>query len=331
MPGDDEPLEPGQGSVVGAAARPSSSSRSPTTTCRARASATPRSSGAGGRTSRRATAPTRSSRSCRRTSWRRSSPAEPLTVTRRFATLPRRAPLARRVVVGVGRLLRRARRLGHVAQVDADARPGRRAAAHRVDQHVVDGEQRGGLGVARLPALEARPAPRPCSASCATVTSGIFARGWRFARRAFARARDGATRGASPSILRKCGGQGASPRPAASSRAASSSSASSEPARVVHRARADRRRAAKRAGIVAHREVGRLAVRRPRPSRAAPRRARRAAGAPSRPSRWCGPWRSGCSRGRRRGAPPSTTSRWRAPARAARSRATAPAPRAAPR
>ena len=37
-------------------------------------------------------------------------------------------------------------------------------------------------------------------------------------------AREGATRGASPSILRKCGGQGASPRPAASSLAASSSS-----------------------------------------------------------------------------------------------------------
>ena len=42
-------------------------------------------------------------------------------------------------------------------------------------------------------------------------------------------ARDGATRGPSASILRKCGGQGASPRPAASSLSASSSNFSSEP------------------------------------------------------------------------------------------------------
>ena len=42
-------------------------------------------------------------------------------------------------------------------------------------------------------------------------------------------ARDGATRAASPSILRKCGGQGASPRPAASSFAAISKSLSREP------------------------------------------------------------------------------------------------------
>src|SRR3984957_7408927 len=55
----------------------------------------------------------------------------------------------------------------------------------------------------------------------ATTNKGIFVRG------AFL-ARDGATRGASPSVLRKCGGQGASPSPAASSFAASSSKASSE-------------------------------------------------------------------------------------------------------
>ena len=46
----------------------------------------------------------------------------------------------------------------------------------------------------------------------------------------FERAREGATRGASPSIFAKCGGHGASPKPSASSRAASSSSFSSEPA-----------------------------------------------------------------------------------------------------
>ena len=42
-------------------------------------------------------------------------------------------------------------------------------------------------------------------------------------------AREGATRDPSPSILRKCGGQGASASPADSSAAASSSSLSSEP------------------------------------------------------------------------------------------------------
>src|ERR1700733_15564146 len=42
-------------------------------------------------------------------------------------------------------------------------------------------------------------------------------------------ARDGDTRGDSPSALRKCGGHRASPRPADSSRAARSSKGSSEP------------------------------------------------------------------------------------------------------
>ena len=83
----------------------------------------------------------------------------------------------------------------------------------------------------------------------ATTTSGIFARGLRFAG-ARPLARDGATRGASPSILRKCGGQGASPRPAASSRAASSSSFSSEPAARVHRRRGGSPISAKRFGTV---------------------------------------------------------------------------------
>src|SRR5215471_5148889 len=51
----------------------------------------------------------------------------------------------------------------------------------------------------------ARAASR--SGELATVISGIFARGLLEAERA----REGATRGSSPSILRKCGGQGASP------------------------------------------------------------------------------------------------------------------------
>src|SRR3984957_628774 len=65
------------------------------------------------------------------------------------------------------------------------------------------------------------------SGEFATTIKGIFVRG---AFLAADLAREGATRGASPSILRKWGGHGASPRPAASSLAASSSSPSSEPA-----------------------------------------------------------------------------------------------------
>ena len=101
----------------------------------------------------------------------------------------------------------------------------------------------GGLGMPRLPALEARERGLLVG-EFATTSSGIFARGGFFGAARFAR--DGATRGASPSILRKCGGHGASPRPAASSRAASSSSASSEPGGGVHAGVriADRRRSA---------------------------------------------------------------------------------------
>ena len=51
----DEPVEPRQGSVVGAAAARAGRARSRTTTCRARGSATRRTSSAGARTSRRAT------------------------------------------------------------------------------------------------------------------------------------------------------------------------------------------------------------------------------------------------------------------------------------
>src|SRR5438552_5507268 len=79
---------------------------------------------------------------------------------------------------------------------------------------------------------------RPASAAAlsgefATTMSGILTRGFfvvDFAAADFADfAREGATLAASPSILRKCGGQGASPKPAASSLAASSKSFSSEP------------------------------------------------------------------------------------------------------
>src|SRR5258708_5414180 len=72
---------------------------------------------------------------------------------------------------------------------------------------------------------------RPASAASlseefAITRRGIFVRGGFFAADF---AREGATRGASPSILRKCGGQGASARPVASSLAATSNNCSTEP------------------------------------------------------------------------------------------------------
>src|SRR5579862_139230 len=67
------------------------------------------------------------------------------------------------------------------------------------------------------------------SGEFATTTSGILVRVvFVFGPTDFAR--EGATRGASPSILRKCGGHGASGSPAASSLFASSSKPSSDPA-----------------------------------------------------------------------------------------------------
>ena len=171
----------------------------------------------------------------------------------------------------------------------------------------------GGVGVALLPALEAGER-RVLVGELATVTSGMRTRGARaLAGPALVFARDGATRGASPSIFRKCGGQGASPRPDGlvarrqleqrleRARAPSSMPACGSP--IAREARRHRQ----------HREVGRVAVGDLVPGRAAPTRARRAAAGPNRPSRSCGPWRSGCSRGTRRGAPPSTTSTSRAP------------------
>ena len=49
-------------------------------------------------------------------------------------------PLARGIIVRIGRLLRRTHLLGHMTQIDANARPRRRAAAHRINEHVVDRE-----------------------------------------------------------------------------------------------------------------------------------------------------------------------------------------------
>src|SRR5437016_5468077 len=69
--------------------------------------------------------------------------------------IARQARLIPWLEVGIRRLLGWPRRLGNVAQVDADASPGAGAAAHLIHQHVVFCEMLRRLGMARLPALEA--------------------------------------------------------------------------------------------------------------------------------------------------------------------------------
>ena len=224
-----------------------------------------------------------------------------------------------RVVVRVERLLGRAQLGRDVLEVDADAGPGRGAAAHRVDEHV----GRAG-GAAAASGWRAFQRSRPASASSffaarAISMSGFVARVRRF---------DGGDPRRLVGRLRVVGGHGASPSPSASCRADSSSSASSEPACVVDpgvRGRRSRRSAPASWRSVKSAGVARSAA---RPRSPAPRRARRASGGPSRPRRRCGPWRSGCSRRRRRGAPPSTTCWSRASgARRSTSRASASAAR----
>jgi hypothetical protein len=63
-------------------------------------------------------------------------------------------PFVRRLV-GIERFLRRAQRLRHVLQVDADAGPGAKASAHGVDEDVGRLQVRSRLRVARLPSFEA--------------------------------------------------------------------------------------------------------------------------------------------------------------------------------
>ena len=87
----------------------------------------------------------------------------------------------------------------------------------------------GRLGMLALPSLQTRQSGRLCPANSPPPSSGIFFRGC-LERALRDLEREGATRFPSASVLRKCGGQGASPRPAASSSSASSSSFSSEPA-----------------------------------------------------------------------------------------------------
>ncbi len=59
------------------------------------------------------------------------------------------------IVVGVGGFLGRAQCFGDVAEVDADAGPGGGAAAHAVDEDIVDGEECSGFRVFCFPSFEA--------------------------------------------------------------------------------------------------------------------------------------------------------------------------------
>ena len=93
------------------------------------------------------------------------------------------------VIVGIERLLRRPQRLGHVLQVDADARPGAMNRPRIASTSTSAGcEMRGRLGMARLPALES-----------GERVLLLRARGRsRSADASASRRRDGCTRGGSP-------------------------------------------------------------------------------------------------------------------------------------
>src|SRR5437773_623275 len=80
--------------------------------------------------------------------------------TRRLSLRPARSraslPARQGLLVRVAALLTGPELRRHVLQVHADPRPGGRAAAHRIDQHIGGLEVFRGFGVTRLPALEPR-------------------------------------------------------------------------------------------------------------------------------------------------------------------------------
>ncbi len=238
-------------------------SRSPTSTCRAPASVTWRSFADGEPTRSRAIARTRNSKWFHRRSWTEIFAARPLSRALSARRLLRFAAFScasfrhsrvgsssgsgvscgGRSASGTWRRLTRMRVQVEIGR--AWNRP-----AHRRRREVRP-PRRACSSIFPDP-----PARLPCWASSPPRSAASSSRGLLCADLA----RDGATRGASPSILRKCGGQGASPRPAASSLAASSSSFSSEPGRVVHAGVriADLREALRNRE---HRKVGRIAIR----------------------------------------------------------------------
>ena len=59
------------------------------------------------------------------------------------------------IIVRFGRIFWRALALGNVAQIDPDASPGGRAAAHRVDEDIVLVQKHSRLRIPGLPAFEA--------------------------------------------------------------------------------------------------------------------------------------------------------------------------------
>ena len=112
-----------------------------------------------------------------------------------FGAARRRADAVQssRRVVRIERLLSRPQLVGHVLQVDADARPGREAAAHRVDEHVGRLQVRGRLRMPRLPALEPRERVLLPLRARRSRSSGCV--------RASPAASTAATRGGSPGLL----------------------------------------------------------------------------------------------------------------------------------
>ena len=130
-----------------------------------------------------------------------------------------------------------------------------------------------------------------------SMSSGRRVRAASALRLSTRRALLGATRWGSPRCLAKWGGQGASPRPSASSRSASSSRGPGRGAR--RRCPRPGHHAVGEASRARWRWSGRRAPRRaPRPTRAGTTPGPRDWPGPSRPTPRCGPGRSGCSRRR---------------------------------
>src|ERR1035441_2192587 len=72
-----------------------------------------------------------------------------------FAGASRFGWLGFRRVIRIGCFGRRTQFLGNMAEIDADARPCRGPATHRVDQHIIHGQKRSRVGMPALPSLEA--------------------------------------------------------------------------------------------------------------------------------------------------------------------------------